>query len=309
MVTTRQYNENYYISRKKILDEFFKEEEKENLTYIESIENIVSTTKVSLKSVVMGECSYNAIKDKLELMEKDLGASCEHFIKSISTLNDTEKSIELSTIDNQKLEETSIYQNKDKLDDLKRQMEYKEFKIQNMERLYIELENIIKENIKTNNEQLLTLEQFVEFIKQNERIREECEQLELEKKNLLEDYNILLRENVNLRSKDESFEIEKVKFALEEISNLGSLHAEAELKINSLQSKFSDLNLEYNCLNEQISAINKTLESLNFEDPRHKKDLIMTNKDNRNKNNSLDEANGTDLFKDDKSNEQNVMQN
>ena len=53
MVTTRQYNETYYISRKKILDDFFQEEEKENLCYIESIENLVSATKISLKNVVM----------------------------------------------------------------------------------------------------------------------------------------------------------------------------------------------------------------------------------------------------------------
>jgi outer membrane murein-binding lipoprotein Lpp len=277
MVTTRQYNETYYISRKKILDDFFQEEEKENLIYIESIENLVSTTKVSLKNVVMGECSFNAIKDKLELMEKDLNGSCENFIQSISTLNETEKIIEVSTIDHQKQEEVSIYQNKDKLDDLKRQMEYKEFKIQNMERLYVELENIIKDNIKNNCEQLLTLDQFVEFISQNESIKEECEQLEVEKKNLIEDYNKLLRENVNLRSKDESFELEKVKFALEEISNMGTLHAEAEQKINSLQSKFSELNKEYNALTEQIAAINRTLENLNIDNARLNKELNNIN--------------------------------
>jgi hypothetical protein len=273
MVTTRQYNETYYISRKKILDDFFHEEEKENMNYIESIENLVSTTKISLKNVVMGDCPFNSIKDKLELMEKDLNASCENFVQSISTLNETEKLIEVSTIDHQKQEEVSIYQNKDKLDYLKRQMEYKEFKIQNMERLYVELENIIKDNIKNNCEQLLTLEQFVEFIAQNDIIKEECDQLELEKKNLNEDYNKLLRENVNLRSKDESFELEKVKFALEEISNMGTLHAEAEQKINSLQTKFSDLNKEYNVLNEQIAAITKSLETLNLDNAKLNKDL------------------------------------
>jgi outer membrane murein-binding lipoprotein Lpp len=276
-VTTRQYNETYYISRKKILEDFFQEEEKENLNYIESVENLVSATKVSLKNVVMGECSFNAIKDKLELMEKDLNASCENFIQSISTLNETDKLIEVSTIDHQKQEEVSIYQNKDKLDDLKRQMEYKEFKIQNMERLYVELENIIKENIKNNSEQLLTLEQFVEFISQNERIKEECENLESEKKALMEDYNNLLRENVNLRSKDESFELEKVKFALEEISNMGSLHSEAEQKINLLQTKFSELNKEYNLLNEQINTVNKAIENLNFDNTRLNKELHNIN--------------------------------
>ena len=288
MNTTRQYNENYYVSRKKILDDFFQEEEKENLNYIDSIENLVSSTKVSLKNVVMGECIYISIKDKLELMEKDLNISCENFIQSISTLNETEKNIEVSTVDHQKHEEKSIYQNKDKLDDLKRQMEYKEFKIQNMERLYVELENVIKENIKNNSEQLLTLEQFVDFISQNDKIKEECENLENEKKNLLEDYNILLRENVNLRSKDESFELEKVKFALEEISNMGNLHSEAENKVNLLQTKFSDLNKEYNFLNNQVAVINKSLESLTFDNTQLNKDLTNINRECINDDKNID---------------------
>jgi len=166
-----------------------------------------------------------------------------------------------------------LTRNKDKLDDLKRQMEYKEVKIQNMERLYVELENIIKENIKNNNQQLLTLDQFLVFIGQNDKIKDECEVLENDKKNLLEDYNSLMRENVNLRSKDESFELEKVKFALEEISNMGTLHSEAEQKINTLQTKFSELNKEHNYLNEQIANVNKELDFLNLDNIRLSKEV------------------------------------
>ena len=297
MVTTRQYNENYYISRKKILDDFFQEEEKENLIYIESIENLVSSTKVSLKNVVMGECTYNALKDKIELMEKELNSSCENFIQSISTLNETQKNIEISTNDLQKQEEQSIYHNKDKLDDMKRQMELKEFKIQNMERLYMELENIIKENIKNNNEQLLTLDQFVEFICQNDKLKDECYLLETEKRNLLEDYNNLVRENVNLRSKDESFELEKVKFVLEEISSTGTLHSEAELKINSLQSKYSELNKDSNYLNEQILLMSNKIESLNFDNVRVNKDLSNIKINDKLNNHSFDQANESESKK------------
>ena len=297
MVTTRQYNENYYISRKKILDDFFQEEEKENLIYIESIENLVSSTKVSLKNVVMGECTYNALKDKIELMEKELNSSCENFIQSISTLNETQKNIEISTNDLQKQEEQSIYHNKDKLDDMKRQMELKEFKIQNMERLYMELENIIKENIKNNNEQLLTLDQFVEFICQNDKLKDECYLLETEKRNLLEDYNNLVRENVNLRSKDESFELEKVKFVLEEISSTGTLHSEAELKINSLQSKYSELNKDSNYLNEQILLMSNKIESLNFDNVRVNKDLTNIKINDKLNNHSFDQANESESKK------------
>ena len=43
-------------------------------------------------------------------------------------------------------------------------IEDKEFTIQNMERLYVELENIIKDNMKNYREQLLSLEQFDNFM-------------------------------------------------------------------------------------------------------------------------------------------------
>ena len=54
MYTTRGYNENYYTSRKKILNDFLKDEETENMKYIEETENLVSQTKMFLKDLVSG---------------------------------------------------------------------------------------------------------------------------------------------------------------------------------------------------------------------------------------------------------------
>ena len=141
------------------------------------------------------------------------------------------------------------------------------------------VENIIKENIRTGNEQLLSLDQFKEFVDQNDKLNEEVLNLEIEKKSLLEDYNNLLRDNLNLRSKDESFELEKIKDALEEISLIGNLQKEAELKISSLQKKFKDLNQECTDLTQQIKLITKNLESLNIDNVKLGKELALINKE------------------------------
>ena len=109
----------------------------------------------------------------------------------------------------------------EKKEDLKNELESKEFTIQNMERLYVELENVIKDNIQKGNEQLLTMEQFNEFLSQNDKLKIEIKKLENEKERLNKDYNNLLKENLNLRSKDESFEIEKVKEVLDEVGAKG----------------------------------------------------------------------------------------
>ena len=183
------------------------------------------------------------------------------------------------TLDLIKQEErgTSLYL--DKIDNIKKEMELKEFKIQNMERLYVDLENIIKENIRLNNEQLLTLIQFNEFISQNEKIKLENDVIELEKKNLLNDYNILLRENINLRSKNESFELEKVKDALEELSSLGKIQAESQLRIKTLQNRFNELTKESSNLTNQIVNITKNLESLNIDNIKLNQELGEINKE------------------------------
>jgi hypothetical protein len=235
MYSSRAYNENYFASHKKILEEFLKDEENETMKYIEDIEGIVSSTKLVLKGFVSGELDYTKMKEGLLEIEHDLRMDCGNLEQEILALNATDKYIEQTTAQLQAQEEKGTSSYLEKIETMKKDLESKEFKIQNMERLYVELENIIKENIRLNNEQLLSLEQFSEFVAQNDILKEECEFLEEEKKKCLEDYNNLLRENVNLRSKDESFEIEKIKDALVEISAMGTLHKEAENKINKLQ--------------------------------------------------------------------------
>lgn len=279
MYTTRAYNENYYLSRKKILEDFLKDEENETMKYIDDIEQLVGSTKLVLKGLVSGDLDYTKLKEKLHDIENDLSNDCGSLEADISTLNSTDKNIEQTTVDLQKQEEKGTSSYLDKIEDLKKELEIKEFKIQNMERLYVELENIIKENIKVGNDQLLSLEQFAEFVSQNEKLKEECELLDEEKKQCLEDYNNLLRENVNLRSKDESFELEKVKDALEEIATMGNLHKEAELRINKLQDRFKELNKECNNLTHQITSITKNLESLNIDNHRLNKELALINKE------------------------------
>jgi hypothetical protein len=279
MYTSRPYNENYYVSRKKILEDFMKDEDKETMRYIEDIEQLVSSTKLVLKGLVSGELDYNKMKEKLLEIEADLNNDCSSLEQDISTLNSTDKNIELTTLDLQKQEVKGTEGYLVKIEDLKKELEIKEFKIQNMERLYVELENIIKENIRLGNDQLLSLEQFSDFVAQNDRLKEEIEALEDEKKQCIEDYNNLLRENLNLRSKDESFELEKVKDALEELSTMGTLQKEAEIRINKLQNRFKDLNKECNTLTNQIMAITKNLESLNIDNVRLNKELAMINRE------------------------------
>jgi chromosome segregation ATPase len=279
MFTSRPYNDNYYISRKKILDDFLKEEESETMKYIDEVEQMVSDTKLILKGLVSGELDFESIKSKLGELETDLEQDCENLEQDIVELNNTDKNIEESTKELQLIEEKGTNNYFEKIEELKKDLEIKEFKIQNMERLYVDLENIIKENIKLGNEQLLSLDQFAEFVQQNDMLKYECDKLEEEKRNLIEEYNNLLRENVNLRSKDESFEFEKVKDALEEISMLGNLHKEAESRINKLQEKFKELNKEGSVLTNQIKTITKNLESLNIDNTKLNKELKAINRE------------------------------
>lgn len=279
MFTSRAYNDNYYISRKKILDDFLKEEEAETMKYIDEVEQMVSNTKLILKGLVNGELDFEGVNEKLGTLETDLEQDCENLEQEILELNKTDKNIEESTKELQQMEEKGTNTYLEKIEELKKELEIKEFKIQNMERLYVELENIIKENIRLGNEQLLSLDQFADFVQQNEKLKYECEKLEEEKRNLIEEYNNLLRENVNLRSKDESFEFEKVKDALEEISMLGNLHKEAESRINKLQEKFKELNKESVGLTNQIKTITKNLESLNIDNTKLNRELKSINRE------------------------------
>ena len=280
MITTnRGYNENYYMNRKKILQEFLKEEEADTMKYIEDTENLVSSTKMILNGVVTGEMDYNQIKEKLTEIDQELTTDCNILNKELQKLNEKDKEIEKNTLELQKQEEKCTENYLQRIEQLKNELEDKEFTIQNMERLYVELENIIKDNMAQKREQLLSLEQFDNFVAQNDKIKKECELLEEEKNKLLKEYNNLLRENLNLKSKDESFEIEKIKDVLEEISTMGTLQKEAESRIRKLQDRYSQLSNECNDLTEQIKNITKILEGLNIDNPRLNKELSLINKE------------------------------
>ena len=166
-----------------------------------------------------------------------------------------------------------------KIEKLKTELESKEFAIQNMERIYVELEDLIKENLAKEKDPILTLEEFDDFVSQNDQIKKDCEELEEEKNKLLKEYNNLLRENLNLKSKDESFEIEKIKDVLEEIATMGNLQKEAESRLQKLQIRYTQLTKECNGLTDQIRNITKTLEGLNIDNPRLNKEINIINKE------------------------------
>ena len=277
LTSARAYDETYYLNRKKILQDFLKDEENETMKYIDDTENLVSSTKMILKGVVTGDLDYSQIKEKLQEIDNELSNDCDNLNKELKKLEENDKEIEKNTLELQKQEIKGTDNYLQRIEQLKNELENKEFTIQNMERLYVELENIIKDNLAKGNEQLLSLEQFDNFVQQNDRIKKECELLEEQKNELLKEYNCLLKENLNLKSKDESFEIEKIKDVLEEISTMGNLHKEAESRIGKLQERYTQLTKECNDLTEQIKSITKTLEGLNIDNPRLNKELAIIN--------------------------------
>ena len=277
--SARQYNENYYTNRKKILQDFLKDEETETMKYIDETETLVSNTKMILKGIVTNEFDTEQIKEKLSEIDNELTNDCANLEKELQSLVNTNKEIEQKTIELQKQEEKGTESYLQKIEKLKNELEAKEFAIQNMERIYVELEDIIKTNLSKQQEPILTLEEFDDFVSQNERIKKECEELEEEKNKLLKEYNNLLRENLNLKSKDESFEIEKIKDVLEEIATMGNLQKEAETRLQKLQLRYTQLTKECNGLTEQIRNITKTLEGLNIDNPRLNKEINIINRE------------------------------
>ena len=92
MITTnRGYNENYFMNRKKILQEFLKEEESDTMKYINDTENLVSSTKMILNGVVTGQMDYNQIKEKLTEIDQELTADCNNLNKELQKLNEKDK--------------------------------------------------------------------------------------------------------------------------------------------------------------------------------------------------------------------------
>ena len=269
------YNENYYTSRKKILNAFLADEESENMKYIEETESLVSQTKMFLKDLISGNVDFETLNDQLDDIQTELESDCNLIQSEINTLTVVDKNIENQTLEIQKQEEQATKEYKEKIEQLKSELEAKEFSIQNMERLYLELENVIKENMNQERDQLLTMEQFNDFISQNDKLKKEIKLLQIEKEKLTNDYNNLLKENLNLRSKDESFEVEKIKDALNEITILkGNIDSKsAESKIKSLQEKNKQLTKECNELADKISKLTINLKALNIDNAKFNEEL------------------------------------
>ena len=262
------YNENYFTTRKKILNDFMKDEENENLKYIEETESLVSQTKMFLKDLLSGQVDFDILNDQLEDIQTELENDCNVMKGEISTLKTLDENIEKQISNLQKEEENGSKEYMNKIESLKNELESKEFTIQNMERLYIELEDVIKDNIQKGNEQLLTMEQFSDFLNQNVRLKEEIKLLEQEKIKLDEKYSQVLKENVTLRKNDEEYDKQKIEeilnyFDLKENNKAGK--EEALKKINEYKKKQDKLNEEYDNIKNKIEKLISSLKGLNIE--------------------------------------------
>ena len=261
------YNENYFTTRKKILNDFMKDEENENLKYIQETESLVSQTKMFLKDLLGGQVDFDILNDQLEDIQTELENDCNIMKGEINTLKAMDENIEKQITMLQKEEENGSNEYKNKINSLKNELESKEFTIQNMERLYIELEDVIKDNIQKGNEQLLTMEQFSNFLNQNVRLKDEIKQLEIEKLKLDEKYSQVLKENVMLRKKNEDYDKQKIEEILKsydkEKNKIGK--EDAIKKINEYKNKQQKLNKEYDDIKEKIENLILTLKGLNIE--------------------------------------------
>ena len=264
----QNYNENYFTTRKKILNDFMKEEENENLKYIEETESLVSQTKMFLKDLLSGQVDFDILNDQLEDIQTELENDCNVMKGEINTLKVMDENIEKQIANLQKEEENGSKEYMNKIDALKNELESKEFTIQNMERLYIELEDVIKDNIQKGNEQLLTMEQFSDFLSQNVRLKEEIKALEQEKIKLDEKYSQILKENVALRKNDEEYDKAKIDeilkdFEIKEKNKAGK--EEALKKINEYKKKQKKLNDEYENIKNKIKKLIYELKGLNID--------------------------------------------
>ena len=260
------YNENYFTTRKKILNDFMKDEENENLKYIEETESLVSQTKMFLKDLLSGQVDFDILNDQLEDIQTELENDCNVMKGEINTLKAMDENIEKQIANLQKEEENGTKEYMNKIESLKNELESKEFTIQNMERLYIELEDVIKDNISKGNEQLLTMEQFSDFLNQNVRLKEEIKQLEQEKTKLDEKYSQVLKENVALRKDDEEYDKKKIDEILKSFEPKDKNKKEEALKkINEYKKKQRKLNDDYNKIVNKIKKLINSLKALDIE--------------------------------------------
>jgi chromosome segregation ATPase len=279
ITSSRNYNETYYKSRKQLLKDFLIDEESEAIKSITQAESLVSSTKLLLNGIVTGSMSPSDIYANLKQIETELSLDCSELQQTLNTLNHKSQSIQHEA-SNQLMQEEKEYTNfVSRIEKLKNELEIKEFTIQNMEKIYIELEHIIKQNVSQGKAQPLTLEEFDMFITTQNIIINECDKLEKERNSLLNEYNCLLRENVNLKSLNESFEIEQMKNALEEIATMGNVQKEAEKRLHVLQKKYNELYNECNELTNKMLNVIKTLDGLNIDNLKLNKSITVIKRD------------------------------
>ena len=87
------YNENYFTTRKKILNDFMKDEENENLKYIQETESLVSQTKLFLKDLLSGQVDFDVLNDQLEDIQTELESDCNIMKGEINTLKAMDENI------------------------------------------------------------------------------------------------------------------------------------------------------------------------------------------------------------------------
>ena len=293
------YNENYFTTRKKILNDFMKDEENENLKYIQETESLVSQTKMFLKDLLNGQVDFDILNDQLEDIQTELESDCNVMKGEINTLKAMDESIEKQISQLQKEEENGSNEYKNKINSLKNELESKEFTIQNMERLYIELEDVIKDNIQQGNEQLLTMEQFSNFLNQNVKLKDDIKQLEQEKIKLDEEYSQVLKENVMLRKEDEEYDkakLEEIMKSYDKEKNKTGKD-EALKKINEYKIKQQKVNNEYEEVKGKIEQTLLVLKGIDIDNKNFNEHLrnieneLITNELDiyfkRNRNNSF----------------------
>jgi hypothetical protein len=274
MIVSRTYNENYYQNRKKIIEDFIQKENENYFEYIEEVESLVSSLKLTIKTMVSDEeCNYEGITKRLDLINLSLEEEIDLIEKDINTCSITEKETKVLFDKMCQEEEKERLCFLDMLSKLKREMELKEFKIQNMEKLYVEIESMIKENIIYNNDYIFTIEQFSQFVSKNERILVEYKNLQKEKTVLEQRINELIKENINLRSQNESFDFHQVANVLEELSRIDKTYS---LTLKSLEDKFKELSCENDQISQCLEKILKKHEKLSDENDKLNQQLIST---------------------------------
>lgn len=278
----QNYNENYFTTRRKLLNDFMKDEETENLKYIEEIESLVSQTKLFLKDLLSGQVDFDILNDQLEDIQTELENDCSMMKGEIDTLQTVDKNIENQISNLQKEEELATKNYMNKIQSLKNDLESKEFTIQNMERLYIELEDVIKDNIQKGNEQLLTMEQFSDFLGQNNRLKEDIKFLEKEKSRLDGEYNKVLKKNVELRQNNEDFQRNEIQQIINNIKNEESnkdVKNENLKKIENLQKKEQKVCLEYENIKNKVENLIRSLRGLDLENQNFNEHLTNIKKE------------------------------